>query len=912
MLPAQQGVFVELAVHPSLYVGQQRLELIGPVDADRLDECWHDVRAAHGALRTSFREHDGQLLQLVWDRPDASRLHVFDLSAVRPGDRSSIASAICDEDLQRGIDVSRGPVARLSLVRFSAELAWLCVTHHHIGVDGRSLTLLYDELARRYEGSGVDSISVPSLTETLRALRRTRASGGSHPTGTPQELSTFAPARSAPVLDTAMASASLESLIPFAESLGCTPAAVALASWLHALARLRGSSAAACAVSHDIRPSQLARADRTVGMLTETSLISVDVPAMSSLADVAQQVQASLVGERRFPALGAGLRTMWREGSTGRPDTLVTIYSASGLPPPPDGLSWQLIDARETTEFAVDATLRLGADLKIVANCDVNRVTLPAARHLLSEVCDLVRHPHLVPPAVATSSRVFSPMARVAPSAGLALGQREVVESIARRVLGRAVEFTQNLSSAGVDSLALIGLAAGLADAGWRLSVGEIMELGSLEDVSRHVAAIERDARADLAAVHTAPADPSPIESDWLERTGDRSLGTNPLHEQSILAYGRKLDATRFRDAINRCLAHLPSLDRCWDGSDPPSLSYREGMAPDVEVLIARADSTLTSVVKRLRAEDIRHPFRPNGEPLMRFRLILGCEASVLQLSFHYSLLDGWSFATFIRSLQAAYELDPLQTLPGSDSGTYRTWCRQRPPELSGLATGLGNAASLPRVPLVRPRPLKATSPAHVSGRLVRQAAERLSVSAAVVIQAAAVETCCDILDQPRRSPIALRMSVRDGSPHASLRTVGHLTADVPMLPGRAGLREQARRVRDTIAAAYTSGHAGNAAARVALRLTSDQILTHTVIAVENYFRFDEDMLRLVDTRAWPELFSWRRDVTGAPRAITLCEHESGWTVEIATVIDAEPDALVRRFARHLNMLLRDATDEGG
>jgi hypothetical protein len=174
-------------------------------------------------------------------------------------------------------------------------------------------------------------------------------------------------------------------------------------------------------------------------------------------------------------------------------------------------------------------------------------------------------------------------------------------------------------------------------------------------------------------------------------------------------------------------------------------------------------------------------------------------------------------------------------------------------------------------------------------------------------MQAAALEAACQILGQPRDAAVGLRMSLRSGTPQADKRTVGQLTADIPVLPRQGALSELALRVAQTIRLGYSSGHIGEAAFRALTGCGVNQLLMYNVIVTENYYQLDEAMVRRVDKAAWPEAFSWRRDVMGAPRAIYLQESTKYWTVELSTLIDAEVDQLTASFTSRIIELLRAA-----
>jgi aryl carrier-like protein len=901
LLPSQHGIYVESKDRPAQYVSQQRIEIDGPLDSRRLVAAWQETCRDHQALRTSIRELNGHLVQVVMAEPTAAAMLEFEISAADTAGQAPIAAEICAEELRRGFDLASGPLVRLALIRFNPGRALLCVTQHHIVLDGRSMQLVLDDVARRYDRASAPARAGPSLSDVMRALRLLGPAGAPAPVAAAHQMTTFPLATRPPVLAAVSASAEIGQLQALAAEHGLTPASLAIASWLMLLAQLRGAPDVTCAVSRDIRPAQLSHAELAIGMLAQTNLLGVTIPPASQLADVARQVQAAFTGARPFPPLADALRSMWQSGASGRPDTLLTVYSGGALPSPPAGLRWRLAEAQDTTEFAADVTVRLSGQVEIDLSFDINRIDLSVAEYLIQGMRDLLSCPQARPRAYGGRLPQHTDSS---PQPGTATVPWRVIEAIATRVLGRRIARDENLITTGTDSLTLITLVSAFLAAGWEISIAELMEYGTLGSLLPRMRA---SARSDpgLAAASSWPPDPSPGEAGWLDRTEDRSLGFDPLHEQSVLGFHTKLDRGRFAAALLQVLDHLPSLDRCWVAG-PHLLVYRGQAGPALDVVQLRDDLPVRDAVRQVVQSDAQRPFRPDGSALLRCTLMTGPDISVLLLSFHYSMLDGWSFGTFVRAVENAYATDATRITIGSDSGGYRAWSAAQP--VSGQWTdALRGARPMPRIEPKPGKPARTSRPAAVPAELIRRAARRCGVTASVIMQAAAMEAACQILGQPRDAAVGLRMSLRSGTPQADKRTVGQLTADIPILPRQDGLSELALRVAQTIRLGYSSGHIGEPAFRALTGCAVDQLLMHTVIVTENYYQLDEAMVRRVDKAAWPEAFSWRRDVMAAPRAIYLQEGTKHWAIELSTVIDAEVDQLTASCATRIIELLRAA-----
>jgi len=121
---------------------QGSLRISGPVRAEVLDRALRTVVQRHETLRTTFREVDGQLRQLIHPEPLAG------LERVSLSTESELADLA--EEAAQGIDLSAGPLLRVHLAELGEEDHILLLTVHHLVADGWSLAVLGEELGRVY------------------------------------------------------------------------------------------------------------------------------------------------------------------------------------------------------------------------------------------------------------------------------------------------------------------------------------------------------------------------------------------------------------------------------------------------------------------------------------------------------------------------------------------------------------------------------------------------------------------------------------------------------------------------------------------------------------------------------------------------------------------------------------------
>ncbi|MEV7023614.1 amino acid adenylation domain-containing protein [Kitasatospora sp. NPDC093558] len=117
--------------------------ITGPLDAGRLAEALRAVARRHEILRTTLREENGELVQVVhptwqWD-PTAE-----------PDSPAPDEAELLDHWRHFTVDLAEGPLFRARVVRRSADEHLLLLSLHHAIADGWTLGLLLDEIAAHY------------------------------------------------------------------------------------------------------------------------------------------------------------------------------------------------------------------------------------------------------------------------------------------------------------------------------------------------------------------------------------------------------------------------------------------------------------------------------------------------------------------------------------------------------------------------------------------------------------------------------------------------------------------------------------------------------------------------------------------------------------------------------------------
>lgn len=119
----------------------------------------------HEILRTSFRETDGKLAQIVWPAC-AVKLNDIDLTVLPPEERERHAEEIARAEAMEPIDLVKPPLLRAAILRLAADHSVLLLTVHSMIADGWSTGLIVREFsaaAHEIEAGRLPDFAEPEL-----------------------------------------------------------------------------------------------------------------------------------------------------------------------------------------------------------------------------------------------------------------------------------------------------------------------------------------------------------------------------------------------------------------------------------------------------------------------------------------------------------------------------------------------------------------------------------------------------------------------------------------------------------------------------------------------------------------------------------------------------------------------------
>jgi amino acid adenylation domain-containing protein len=132
------------------HAGSFRLR--GPLDVDALRRALAALVDRHESLRTTFREVEGEPMQVVAARGSVD-LEVVHLTGTPEAEHEAKVERLARDAVERPFDLAAGPLFRARLVRLAERRHVLLLSLHHVISDGWSMGVLFRDLAALYAAS---------------------------------------------------------------------------------------------------------------------------------------------------------------------------------------------------------------------------------------------------------------------------------------------------------------------------------------------------------------------------------------------------------------------------------------------------------------------------------------------------------------------------------------------------------------------------------------------------------------------------------------------------------------------------------------------------------------------------------------------------------------------------------------
>ncbi|HEX7240350.1 MAG TPA: amino acid adenylation domain-containing protein, partial [Longimicrobiaceae bacterium] len=348
LTPMQEGMLFQALYDPdgSAYVGQFGFELSGELDVDAFRGAWQGAVDRHPALRSApvwkGLEHPLQVVRRRAELP----FRVHDWRTVPPAERRAGIEEHLRADRARGFDLARAPLIRLALFRLEDRLYHLVWTHHHLALDGWSLSLVYRDVVEAYdalregrtaavpagrpyreyvawllrqdpaaaEGFWREALAGFGAPTPLGSSRSAAVPGGEPAQGV-EEL-TLPRERTAPLLE-------------LSRRYGLTPNTLVQGAWGLLLAAYAGEDDVVFGATVSGRPGELEGVEETVGLFINTVPVRVRVSPRERVSAWLGALQARQTAAREFGFSPLTDVQRWSELPPGEPlfDTLLVFQN---------------------------------------------------------------------------------------------------------------------------------------------------------------------------------------------------------------------------------------------------------------------------------------------------------------------------------------------------------------------------------------------------------------------------------------------------------------------------------------------------------------------------------------------------------------------------------------------------------
>lgn len=150
--PMQQGILFDTLYAPQagVYFEQAGRRVTAELDPAALRRAWQRVVERHPVLRTAFVWQSGREPFQVVRRRRELPWQELDWRGLAPAEQSARLNAFLAEDRRRGFKLDAPPLLRVTLIRLD-DAYYFVWSHHHLLMDGWSVSLILREVAAFYE-----------------------------------------------------------------------------------------------------------------------------------------------------------------------------------------------------------------------------------------------------------------------------------------------------------------------------------------------------------------------------------------------------------------------------------------------------------------------------------------------------------------------------------------------------------------------------------------------------------------------------------------------------------------------------------------------------------------------------------------------------------------------------------------
>ncbi|GAB4583083.1 hypothetical protein Ntsu_09150 [Nocardia sp. IFM 10818] len=307
LTPLQSGMLFHAQLAESsvdAYMVQFAIDIQGEIEVERVHAAAQAMLDRHVNLRAAFTEDaHGNPLQIVVDAAELPWDYT-DLTAHEPAAALAETERLMAADIARHFDMRTGPLLRVTLFRTAADRYRLCITSHHILIDGWSMPLLTQDMLLLYAANG-DASQVPPVRpyrdylawlaardhSAARAAWREALAGFTEPTPLAAVDRSREISSGIGEIGFDLSADETTALMRAAADAGVTPNTVVQAAWGLLIGRSTDRDDVVFGATVSGRPPQLAGIETMVGLFLNAIPVRVRLSATDTLTDVLRGLQ---------------------------------------------------------------------------------------------------------------------------------------------------------------------------------------------------------------------------------------------------------------------------------------------------------------------------------------------------------------------------------------------------------------------------------------------------------------------------------------------------------------------------------------------------------------------------------------------------------------------------------------------
>jgi amino acid adenylation domain-containing protein/non-ribosomal peptide synthase protein (TIGR01720 family) len=336
--PMQEGMLFHSLLSPGsgLYAEVGEFDLEGPLDGAAFRRAWETVAQRHAVLRTRFCWEGLERPVQIVERGVPLPWRQEDWSGLPPAEQDQRCRSLREADRERGFDLARAPLMRVSLLRLEEERHRLVWSFHHALLDGWCLPLVLGEVLALYRLYAQGTAEKPPeprpyrdyvawlATQDLAAAERywrEELKGFATPTPLGTGSVGHVGAQRGPMgeLEFELSEDATAALRALGRRYGLTLNTLVQGAWAVLLSRYSRESDVLFGTTVSGRPAALPGVETMIGLFINTLPLRVEVREDQRVSTWLQALQARQVDQRQYEYSPLLQVQKWSDVEPGRP-----------------------------------------------------------------------------------------------------------------------------------------------------------------------------------------------------------------------------------------------------------------------------------------------------------------------------------------------------------------------------------------------------------------------------------------------------------------------------------------------------------------------------------------------------------------------------------------------------------------